>query len=374
MKSQKIKIFSWLLALTVLISPLSAQALTFNITYDSSLTSQANAAQIETDFGIATQLMQTLYTNASSVNITVYWGDNGPFTNGIDLGASHTEAVGYYTYAQLTDALRASRTTLADSNAVASLPASDPVANNQWIIPRAEAKALGLSTYYGIPVNDASTTDGEIGFASNVSYNFNPTNRTAVFGDYDFISVAEHEISEVMGRGTFGLNDSGNYVPYDLFRFTAGGVRSFNVNDTGVYFSVNNGATVLKYFYDDINTGDIQDWATSTPPDSYDAFISNGEEGRLSSADLTSLDVIGYNLNFLAPQLTGAALAGGNFKVGFTNVTGLGFAVLATTNLTIATTNWTNLGIPTESLIGQYQFTDTQATTNKARFYRVSLP
>jgi len=173
-----------------------------------------------------------------------------------------------------------------------------------------------------------------------------------------------------MGRSTFGL--SGNYQPYDLFRFTASGTRSFNVNDSNVYFSDDNGVTVLKYFYGDVNTGDIQDWADSATPDAYDAYLSNGHEGRLSFADLTALDIIGYKLNFPAPRLTGTPLANGNFKIAFTNVTGMNFVVQATTNLSLSTGNWTNLGAPVESPAGQYQFTDTHASN--ARFYRVSLP
>src|ERR1019366_524409 len=181
-------------------------------------------------------------------------------------------------------------------------------------------------------------SDGNIGFGTNVDYNFDPTNRAAVFGNYDFIAVAEHEITEVMGRTTFDLEESGDYVPYDLFRFTAGGTRSFLANDNNVYFSVNNGVTALKYFNPN-NGGDIQDWTPSTPPDSYDAYISNGQIGRLSYADLTALDVIGYKLNFSAPRLTGTPLANGNFKISFTNVTGLNFVVLATTNLSLSASN-----------------------------------
>jgi hypothetical protein len=55
-------------------------------------------------------------------------------------------------------------------------------------------------------------------------------------------------------------------------------------------------------------------------------------------------------------------------------VAGLGFTVLATTNLALPLSNWTVLGAPVEGPSGQYQFTDTQATNTAIRFYRVSSP
>lgn len=347
----------------------SARALIFNVTYDASVTSLPNAAQIETAFGIATQTIQALYTNASSVNVTVF------FSSDVALGESDGNYVGSgsFLYPQLKAVLSAARTTAADSNSVASLPANDPTSGT-WYVARAEAKALELSslTFSNIfRLNPRDTiSDGSITFASTVSYNFDPTNRAAVFTNYDFIGVAEHELTEVMGRSTFDL--SSDYVPYDLFRFTAAGARSLNANDSNVYFSTDNGTTVLKYFNPN-NGGDIQDWADSASPDSFDAFLSTSAIGRLTAADLATLDVIGYALNFAKPRLTGGRLTNGNFKIGFTNVTGLNFSVLATTNLSMSVSNWTNLGPPLESPAGQYQITDTQAATSPIRFYRVRL-
>ena len=67
-------------------------------------------------------------------------------------------------------------------------------------------------------------------------------------------------------------------------------------------------------------------------------------------------------------------LQGGAFQLSFTNLDGLSFTVLATTNLALPLTNWTVLGTPVESPPGQYQFTDPQATNKATRFYRVSSP
>ena len=323
---------------------------------------------MQTAFDAAVQTIQNLYTNSATINITVYSANAGPFGD-IDLGESQTEFVGTsgFKYPQLTNALRLARTTAADSNSVASLPASDPTGGTlSWIVPRAEAKALGV---LGVSATDPAA-DGEIGFATDANYTFDPNNR-AVPGEFDFIGVAEHELTEVMGRTTFNL--SGHYVPYDLFRFTNSGVRNFDPNAGNVYFSVDNGVTALKNFYPDINSGDIQDWASSTPPDSFDAIVTDGDELTLSAADLTSLDILGYKLNYHPPRLTGATLGNGNFQLNFTNTPGTTYTVLASTNISLSVSNWTVLGTTTENLAGQFQFTDSQANASKLRFYRVRL-
>jgi len=347
-----------------------ARALTFNVTYDSSVTNIGPLAQVQTAFGAAAQTIQNLYTNSITVNVTVYGPNHGNFGS-IGLGESYTDYI-YdpvnFKYPQLTNALRAARTTAADSNSVASLPASDPTGGSQpWIVARAQAKALGVLS---ISPTDP-TEDGEVGFATNVNYTFDPNNR-AVSGKFDFIGVAEHELTEVIGRSTYGLSGSGYNVTYDLFRFTTNGVRSFDPNATNVYFSVNNGATALKYFNSDPD-GDLQDWASSTPPDSFDAFVPSGNELILSSADLTALDIIGFSLNYAPPRLTGATVGSGSFQLSFTNAPGTSYTVLATTNISLSVSNWTVLGTTTETAAGQFQFTDTQAAANKARFYLVRL-
>lgn len=345
-----------------------ARALVINPTYDSSVTSSPFAAQIEAAYGLVVTNFETLYTNQTTINITVYWGNYG-------FGTSSSQLIGLYSYSQLTGALQNNRTTQEDTNAVASLPASDPTAGNDWLVPRADLKNFpGLASIYSVSPND-SVEDGYVGFESSaVTWTFNPTNR-AVPGQYDFIAVAEHETSEVMGRvWCLDQNAGPYYIPYDLFRFT-NGVRTLNAFDSGVYLSVNNGTTALKPFNpvtpSNYTTEDPQDWAPTNLADSFDWELGPNVVGVLSSADLTALDIIGYDLNFHRPNLTGTRQSNGNFALTFTNVTGLGFTVWGTTNIAPPATNWVKLGTPTETSIGHYRYIDTAA--NKLRYYRVEL-
>jgi hypothetical protein len=360
--------FSGLIGLLAI--PAANATLTMNITYDSSVTSSTNSAQIQTAFAYAAQIFSSHFTNAATINLTVYWGPVGPFSGGVSLGASSTSLVGSggFLYPNLTNALRGARCSADDSNSVVSLPASDPT-TGPWFLPRAEAKVLNVLVS---PTDPA--VDGQISFATNVSYTFDPTNR-AVSGKFDFIGVATHEISETMGR-LVGLKLNGTfYVPYDLFRFTNNGARSFNTAATNAYFSVDNGATVLKLFYTNSNFGDIQDWLSGSTPDACDALASTGKKLAISAVDFQALDVIGYNAPPVkASQVTGKKLANGTFLVAFTNIPGSFFTVLAATNVTLPLTNWTGLGSASETNFGQYQFIDTGTTTNKLRFYDVRSP
>jgi hypothetical protein len=157
-----------------------------------------------------------------------------------------------------------------------------------YVIPSAEAKALGIiwPTSGGL--------DGYIGFGTGVHYTFNDRSGVAA-GTYDFVSVAGHEIEEILGRIS-GLTSTGAYfvTPFDLFRYSAPGVQSFS-SSAAAYFSIDGGATRLGNF-NNYGSGDRSDWAsTSTTLDLQDAYAYAGLKLQLSPSDLKALDVLGWN-------------------------------------------------------------------------------
>ena len=289
-------------ALTLAGAAAPAQALTILAHYDASITGLSNASAVEAAFNSVAADYAHSFANPATVNVNVSWGSvAGQALPSTAVGASVDNLYGYFTYAQVKADLSgfsaANPADTALATAVKSLPASTPAGPSRYVIPSAEAKALGLIS----PTQ--SGADGSIGFAgSSLGYDYNPADGVTA-GTYDFEAVAAHELAEVLGRiGGISSATPAWRTPLDLFRYSAAGVLDYGYNDAA-YFSINGGLTRLKTF-NNVGSGDRTDWASGTA-DVSNAFISKGLAYSLTAVDLTALDVLGYGGSNLGDTAAG---------------------------------------------------------------------
>ena len=279
-------------AASLLLAGSPARALVIKPVFDASITSRADAAQIESAFAAAASGYQAAFSNAATINIGVSWGAvKGQTIGGSELGASVDNLYGYFSFSQIAGYLKTvaanNATSTALKSAVKYLGATAPAGVANYAVASAEAKALGLIS----PTQSAK--DGYIGFNSGVLYDFDPTDGI-VSTAYDFQSVAAHEIAEVLGRVSGLQNTNPTFrTPMDLFRYGAPGVRSFTYGQAA-YFSIDGGVTRLGDFNN--KSGDRGDWLASTTglSDVQSATTRVGHSANLTVADLTLLDALGW--------------------------------------------------------------------------------
>ena len=229
------------LFILLLAAAVPGNAITFNNTWDPSINTYLLASDVpkfQAAVIYAEQQFQNVFTDAITINLT-FVVRRGTRT----LGASVT-TFQPTTFAEVKSALTAGAVSPADLSSVANLPASDPGGPGGWSLPSAEAKALGL-----LAAADPGL-DGTVYFGGGNPYTYDPANRKVV-GKYDFIGIAIHEISEVMGRNSNLDTVPVGAAPYDLFRYTARGALSMDPNAVSVYFSADGGATALNFFNSD---------------------------------------------------------------------------------------------------------------------------
>jgi len=296
-----------------------ARALTIVRTNDASMSdptiiSPADAAAASAAFDYAAGQIMALYSDPVQINIIL-----AATTDPTVLGQNTNPLVGTFTYDQIRTLLINDNTAHPSpdgTTSTAALPAVNPYACTTFLLARGLAKAIG-----NIP-SDA-TNDETFTFGTTHAYTYDPANR-AVPGRFDFIGVALHEITEIMGR-VARLNQTGNCNrPYDVFRFLGAGTQSLIFTDSNVYFSVDGGTTNLKNFNANGNGGDLGDWASGSN-DSFNAFSDSGVQNDLTSVDVRVMDVIGWDLTHPPFFMGEVPLNNGVYYLQFPNGTAFGY-------------------------------------------------
>jgi hypothetical protein len=280
----------------ILVAGRTASALNINLTFDTDANlmaaglTAADITAMKAACNSAAGQFTSRYSDPVNINIKVV---ATPGTN--DLGSSTTPFDTVDSYNNLRAAFAGDSKTADDATTVGaggSLPAgADPITTTHgYNVTRAQAKALGLRP-------DDMQNDGTFNFGGGQAWTYDPNNRN-VAGKFDFIGVAMHEYSEIMGRNSLMGDALGTgmpqYVAMDLFHYTGPGTRGLS-NGPGRSFSFNNGTTLLIAFNDNAaNQGDLQDWA-GPAPDSFNAAGPPGEQDDLTPVDLQNMDVIGYD-------------------------------------------------------------------------------
>ena len=285
-------------------APYASAQFSIVATFDDATLTGQDKTDFEASINSAIQVYDSLITTPVTVNITFKADEN------VGLGQSSTyiTTINYSQY--LTD-LAARATSSYDSTALAHLPvqANNPVNGNaQMTLTLANLRALG-ETALG---NNNGGSDSTISLKTSLM-NLSRTG-TQNPNKYDLVATVEHEIDEVLGFGS-ALNGISNgsptpttaISPLDLFRYTSGGVRSFDtISSTQAYFSID-GTTLLTRFNQD-SSGDYQDFYTGPTPQVQDAFGTPGGVQNLGTNEKIGLDVLGYTLATTVPEPTTTAL------------------------------------------------------------------
>ncbi len=334
--------------------------------FDSTITSDPQAATIEATIEAALAVYQNDFSDPITISITFKEMNSG-------LGESSWSYT-TYSYSAYRSALVAAATTADDATALATLPiqTGNPVnANANIEVKTAQAWALGLN----------SGTSGEnVGTVLLYTGIMNLSDAQTDPNKYSLYSTVCHEVDEVLATGSAldqvfhgGDTASGPILPEDLFRYDYSGNRSYTTNANATsYFSIN-GTNDLAQF-NQVNTGDFGDWYSyngGITPEVQDAYATPDASPNLG-VELRVIDVVGYHRVIAAvlPRFTSEIRSGNTLTLAWTTVAGDSYQLLYSTNL--LSSAWSNLGSSILATNSTASYADTMGP-GKQRFYRVQL-
>lgn len=329
-------------------------SLVIHPTFDPSITTNSNAAAIESTINDAIALTQSLFSDPITVEMRFRYATTSPDGTSLPSGvvAQSYYIVYFQTWSSFISSLRTDAKTANDSSANAHLP-SLPLSN--YLVPSsAGGRAVGLDTP---PAMFADGTagfggpyDGIITLNSNQPFQFTrPTSST----NFDARQAIEHEMDELLGLGSYlgGSPESTDFRPQDLFSWSAPGMRSHAAIGTR-YFSIDNGVTNIVGFSQD-PSGDFGDWDSEPCPQTH-PYVQNAFGCKGQSSDIAATSPEGINLDVVGYDLTADIIPD---SAVFANISTRSF-----------------VGINDQVLIGGFIITGTQAKKVMLRAIGPSLP
>jgi hypothetical protein len=307
--------------------PTANAQLVIDPVFQSSITSDPNAAAIEATIDTAISNLEGDIANTVTVYIAF-----GEVDSGLGESSTYQYDVSYSSYLYALEHYQTLSS--ADTKALSSLGLTAPYTSaNPTTNPANGSTTIqttgALLRAFGYAITSStSSPDSTIDF--NPAYVDDATG-TPPSNEYSLESVVAHEMDEVLGIGGGGsqlnavyegdTSPTGAVGPLDLFRYSSSGVRSYTTG-TGAdpYFSINGGVTKISYFNQYGSTGsDYGDWGNgvtnaqsgNSPPQVQDAYGTPGSAPSLGPAEMTALDVIGWNLTTKGKALEAIPEPGG---------------------------------------------------------------
>jgi hypothetical protein len=309
-----------ILAAMAFVTP--AQALLIIPTFDSTITSNANAGAYEAAINTAVETIDGLYSNPGTVQVLFEY-------NSAVNGQSDTTEYSL-SYTDYTNLLTAASTAHPRNTVLSTAVANLSAGNKASTIDATSALlrvGLGLNAATGClnaagvcgtgGTYDSIVSVGNVGFSSN-----------GPGLNIDAVSVLEHELDEVLGGGgtgtTLGQNANGAIGPTDLYRYQSSGSTCADVDSTPSYttdssavacYSIDGGKTSLVQMNEAGGGSDYGDFANVGPAEIQDAFDPGPTPLYTdASPEFTMMESIGYD----APEPATLAMFSGA-------ITGLGW-------------------------------------------------
>ena len=269
--------------------PVYAGPFVITPTFDSSITSDPNAAAIEATINTAISTYASLFTNP--ITVKIYFQE---MSSGLGQSTTSIYNIGYGTFRSDLATQFASSGNSNQGTALANLPSgpNNPVTGSTGLnVSSADGRALGLNT----PGITNGSYDGVIGLNTSITFPAQPDNGSK----YSLLAVTEHEIDEVLGTGSDvgGTGFFANPAAEDLYRFAGNSTtRNYTTSGDNAYFSINGGNTDLVQFNQSGGGADYGDWHTSGTPLVQDAVGTPGATPTIlndGGAEQTALNVLG---------------------------------------------------------------------------------